>query len=260
MVDTGNGALMLLGIRNSRKPPDDEHPFGHGRELYFWTLIVGVLIFGLGGGMSLYQGFTHVMHPATIEHLGWNYFVLGSSAVFEGTTWYFGWKAFSSERRGRGVIETIHKSKDPASFSVLLEDSAALIGLAIAFLGIFLAKTLNQTYLDGVASIVIGALLCVVAILMVYESWGLLIGEGVDRQTLQSLRTIIETDEDVAHVQHLHTIYQSPRTVLLIVELRFHDGISAVDIRNAVQRIRTNVEARHPEVKYVFFGSEAITS
>jgi divalent metal cation (Fe/Co/Zn/Cd) transporter len=142
----------------------------------------------------------------------------------------------------------------------LLEDSAALIGLAIAFLGIFLAKTLNQTYLDGVASIVIGALLCVVAILMVYESWGLLIGEGVDRQTLQSLRTIIETDEDVAHVQHLHTIYQSPRTVLLIVELRFHDGISAVDIRNAVQRIRTNVEARHPEVKYVFFGSEAITS
>jgi len=259
MVDTGNGALMLLGIRNSRKPPDDEHPFGHGRELYFWTLIVGVLIFGLGGGMSLYQGVTHVMHPATIEHLSWNYFVLASSAVFEGTTWYFGWKAFSRERRGRGVIETIHKSKDPTSFSVLLEDSAALIGLAIAFLGIFLGKTLNQIYLDGTASIVIGALLCAVATLMVYESWGLLIGEGVDRQTLQSLRTIVESDHDVAHVQHLHTIYQSPRTVLLIIELRFNDGISAVDIRNAVQRIRANIQAKHSEVKFVFFGSESIT-
>ena len=259
-VDTGNGALILLGIRNSRKPPDREHPFGHGRELYFWTLMVGVLIFGVGGGMSVYEGLTHLTNPKPIEDARWSYIVLGLSAVFESTSWYFGWKAFSKERRGRGVIEVIHSTKDPTSFSVLLEDSAALLGLAVALLGIFLSQTLNQPYFDGAASIVIGMLLCAIAIVMVHESRGLLIGEGVDQKTLQNLRAIVEADEDVAHVQHLHTIYQSPRTVLLVIELRFHDSISAVDVRMAVRRLETNIQARYPEIKYVFFGTAALTS
>jgi divalent metal cation (Fe/Co/Zn/Cd) transporter len=179
--------------------------------------------------------------------------------VFESISWYFGWKAFSKERRGRGVLEVIHSTKDPTSFSVLLEDSAALLGLAVALLGIFLSQTLNQPYFDGAASIVIGMLLCTIAIVMVHESRGLLIGEGVDQKTLKGLRAIVEADEDVAHVQHLHTIYQSPRTVLLVIELRFHDHISAVDIRKAVRRLETNIKARYPEIKYVFFGTASIT-
>ena len=259
LVDTGNGALILLGIRNSRKPPDREHPFGHGRELYFWTLMVGVLIFGVGGGMSVYEGLTHLTNPKPIEDAKWNYIVLGLSAVFESVTWYFGWKAFSKERRGRGVFEVIHNTKDPTSFSVLLEDSAALTGLAIALLGIFLSQSLHQPYFDGAASIAIGMLLCTIAIVMVNESRGLLIGEGVDRKTLENLRAIVEGDEDVAHVQHLHTIYQSPRTVLLVIELRFDDSISAVDVRKAVRRLEANIQARYPEIKYVFFGSASIT-
>jgi len=259
LVDTGNGALILLGIRNSRKPPDFEHPFGHGRELYFWTLMVGVLIFGVGGGMSVYEGLTHLTNPKPIEDAKWSYIVLGLSAVFESISWYFGWKAFSKERRGRGVFEVIHNTKDPTSFSVLLEDSAALLGLAVALLGIFLSKSLNQPYFDGGASIVIGVLLCTIAIVMVHESRGLLIGEGVDRKTLQNLRAIVEGDEDVAHVQHLHTIYQGPRTVLMVVELRFHDSISAVDVRKAVRRLEANIQERYPEIKYVFFGAESIT-
>ena len=260
LVDTGNGALILLGIRNSRKPPDREHPFGHGRELYFWTLMVGVLIFGVGGGMSVYEGLTHLTNPNQIEDATLSYIVLGVSAAFESTSWYFGWKAFSKERRGRGVIEVIHSTKDPTSFSVLLEDSAALLGLVIALLGIFLSKTLNQPYFDGAASIVIGLLLCAIAVVMVHESRGLLIGEGVDRKTLESLRAIVEGDEDVAHVQHLHTIYQSPGTVLLVIELRFVDSISAVDVRKAVRRLEANIQARYPEIKYVFFGSASFTS
>ena len=259
LVDTGNGTLILLGIRNSRKPPDFEHPFGHGRELYFWTLMVGVLIFGVGGGMSVYEGLTHLTNPKPIEDAKWSYIVLGLSAVFESISWYFGWKAFSKERRGRGVFEVIHNTKDPTSFSVLLEDSAALLGLAVALLGIFLSKSLNQPYFDGGASIVIGVLLCTIAIVMVHESRGLLIGEGVDRKTLQNLRAIVEGDEDVAHVQHLHTIYQGPRTVLMVVELRFHDSISAVDVRKAVRRLEANIQERYPEIKYVFFGAESIT-
>jgi cation diffusion facilitator family transporter len=258
LVDTGNGALILLGIRNSRKPPDAEHPFGYGRELYFWTLMVGVLIFGVGGGMSVYEGLTHLTHPTPIENAKLNYIVLGLSIVFESTSWYFGWKAFSKERRGRGILEVIHGTKDPTTFSVLLEDSAALLGLAVALLGIYLSQALNQPFFDGAASIVIGILLCTIATVMVYESRGLLIGEGVDRKTLKNLRAIVERDKDVAHVQHLHTIYQSPQTVLLVIELRFNDDISAVDVRNAVRRLEADIKARYPEIKYVFFGSASI--
>ena len=259
LVDTGNGALILLGIRNSRKPPDFEHPFGHGRELYFWTLMVGVLIFGVGGGMSVYEGLTHLTHPTPIENARLTYIVLGVSAAFESVSWYFGWKAFNKERRGRGILQAIHATKDPTSFSVLLEDSAALLGLAVALLGIFLSKSLNQPYFDGGASIVIGLLLCTIATVMVHESRGLLIGEGVDRQTLKGLRAIVEEDGDVAHVQHLHTIYQSPGSVLLVIELRFKDSISAVDVRAAVRRLETNIRARYPEIKYVFFGTASMT-
>jgi cation diffusion facilitator family transporter len=255
LVDTGNGALILLGIRKSRKPPDIEHPFGHGRELYFWTLMVGVFIFGVGGGMSLYEGITHLSHATPIENAKLNYIVLGVSAVFEGTSWFYGLKAFSKDRRGRGILQVIHSTKDPTSFSVLLEDSAALLGLVIAMLGIFLSQALNQPYFDGGASIVIGLLLCAIAVVMVYESKGLLIGEGVDRQTLKDLRKIVEEDRDVAHVQHLHTIYQSPDTVLLVIELRFNDSISAVDVRAAVRRIEADIQKGYPEIKYVFFGT-----
>jgi cation diffusion facilitator family transporter len=259
VVDTGNGALMLYGIRKSRKPPDFEHPFGHGRELYFWTLIVGVLIFALGGGMSAYEGIIHLAHPAAVEDPKWNYVVLGFATVFEGTSWFFGWRAFNSERGRKGLFEAIHSSKDPTSFSVLLEDSAALVGLVIAFLGIFLGRRLGLPQLDGAASVLIGLLLCAVAVLMVYESKGLLVGEGVDRETLESLRAVVEADPDVEHVQHLRTIYQGPREVSLIIELRFRSTISALDIREAIRRLKNNVQERHPEIRRIAFSAESIT-
>jgi divalent metal cation (Fe/Co/Zn/Cd) transporter len=159
-------------------------------------------------------------------------------------------------------VETrvIHTTKDPTSFTILLEDSAALLGLVVALLGIFLSQWLNQPYFDGAASIVIGMLLCTIAIVMVHESSGLLIGEGVDRKTLENLRSIVEADEDVGHVQHLHTIYQSPNTVLMVIELRFDDHLSAVDVRKAVRRLEVNIQARYPEIKYVFFGAESFSS
>jgi cation diffusion facilitator family transporter len=259
VVDTGNGALMLLGVRKSRKPADEEHPFGHGRELYFWTLIVGILIFALGGGMSIYEGITHLRHPTPTENIVWSYAVLGLAMVFEGTSWYFGWKAFSAERGKQGVIEAIHTSKDPTSFTVLLEDSAALLGLLVAFAGIWLGRQLGVPALDGVASIVIGALLCAVAVLMVYESKGLLIGEGLDRETLKELSALIAADPDVEHVHHLYTVYQGAHTVLLTIELRFRNTISALDVRRAVRRLKSNVCARYPDIKQVFFGAESIT-
>lgn len=258
VVDTGNGLLILLGVRKSQKPPDSDHPFGHGHELYFWTLIVGVLIFAVGGGMSTYEGIMHILHPSKLENAAWSYAVLGVAAVFEGTTWFFGWKAFSAERGRRGVLETIHESKDPTSFTVLLEDSAALLGLVFAFLGIFLGRLFGLPYLDGVASVVIGLLLCSVAVLMVYESKGLLIGEGLDHRSLKSIRELVDADQAVERVSHLHSMYLGPNEVLLTIELRFRNEISALEVRHAVRRLKDVIQSKHPDVKRVFFGAESL--
>ena len=147
LVDTGNGGLLLLGFRQSQKPADAEHPFGHGKELYFWSLIVAILIFALGGGMSVYEGVTHLPH-AQLSDPTWNYVVLGVAFVFESTSAYFAFKAFRREMKGQGVIKTIRASKDPTTFTVLFEDTAALLGLMVAFLGIFFAHLFNNPYLD----------------------------------------------------------------------------------------------------------------
>jgi cation diffusion facilitator family transporter len=259
LVDTGNGGLMLLGVHKSREPPDASHPFGHGRELYFWTLIVAILIFAVGGGMSAYEGITHLSHPNLPGNPAWSYAVLGLAFVFEGTSWLFGWKAFSAEKGSKGILETIHDTKDPTSFSVLLEDSAALLGLVFAFLGIFLGRLLGLPYLDGAASIVIGLLLCMVAVLMVYESKGLLIGEGLDRETLESMRLVVGADPAVERVQHLHTLYLGAHEVLLAIELRFRSTISALEIRESVARIKRKIRAQHPDVTRIFFGAESIS-
>lgn len=257
VVDTGNGWLMLLGVRKSERPPDSDHPFGHGHELYFWTLIVGVLIFAVGGGMSVYEGIMHILHPTLPDNLVWSYSVLAFAAVFEGTTWLFGWKAFNLERGRKGVLETIHDTKDPTTFTVLLEDSAALLGLVFAFLGIFFGSQLQMPYLDGVASVLIGLLLCGVAVLMVYESKGLLIGEGLDRQELSSVHELVQVDPAVERVRHLHTMYLGPHEVLLTIELRFHSDITALEVRRAVRRLREVIQSRHPDVSRIFFGAES---
>jgi len=259
MVDTGNGWLMLLGVRKSRKPPDADHPFGHGHELYFWTLIVGVLIFAVGGGMSVYEGIQHILHPRSPENLVWSYGVLGMAVVFEGTTWLFGWKAFSAERGRKGVVEAIHETKDPSTFTVLLEDSAALLGLIFAFAGIFLGSQLKLPYLDGVASVLIGLLLCGVAVLMVYESKGLLIGEGLDRESLKSIEVLVKADPGVEWVGHLHTMYLGPHEVLLTIELRFHPHISSLEVRQAARRLRETIQSQHPDISRSFFGAEALS-
>jgi len=259
VVDTGNGALILLGVRKSHKPPDLDHPFGHGHELYFWTLVVGVLIFAVGGGISTYEGILHIIHPVMPENLVWSYAVLGLAVVFEGTSWLFGWKAFSAERGRRGVFQAIHETKDPTSFTVLLEDSAALLGLVFAFLGIFLGTQLGLPYLDGAASVIIGLLLCGVAVLMVYESKGLLIGESLEREALESISKLVEADPAVERLSHIHSMYLGANEVLLTIELRFDSNISALEVRKAVGRIREAIHSQHPDVTRVFFGADAFS-
>jgi len=257
-VDTGNGALILLGLRQSRKPPDAEHPFGYGKELYFWSLIVSFGIFAVGCGMSVYEGLTHLIHPEPVTNPFWNYVVLGFAFVFEGISWFFGWRAFRVTKGRRGILQAIHESKDPSTFLVFLEDSAALTGLVIAALGILFGRLLNNPFADGLASVLIGLLLGMISVFLARESKGLLIGEGVDDKTLKQIRKLVEADPDVEHVHHLLTMHFGPNEVLLTLEVKFRDELSATGVREAVARLHRTVRREHPEINRIFFGSESL--
>jgi len=258
LVDTGNGGLLLLGVRRSQKGADAQHPFGHGKELYFWSLIVAILIFALGGGMSVYEGVTHLSH-AQLSDPTWNYVVLGVAFVFESTSSYFAFKAFRREMKGQGVIKTIRASKDPTTFTVLFEDTAALLGLVVAFLGIFFAHRFNNPYLDGVASIVIGAILAFVAAFLAYESKGLLIGEAVDPETLASIRSIAAADDAVEKVRKSLTMHFGPNDVLLTLDIQFKKELSAEEITTAVNRLETKIRDRHPEIHHIFIEANSLS-
>jgi cation diffusion facilitator family transporter len=255
LVDTGNGVLMLYGMARSKKAPNEQHPFGYGHELYFWTLLVGILIFALGGGMSIVTGVRHIIEPAELGSALLNYAVLGFAALFEGISWGFGWRAFRSERRGRGVIETIRASKDPTSFSVLLEDTAALLGLAFAFAGVYLGESLGVDWIDGASSVLIGTLLCAVSMIMVRESKGLLVGEGVAAVVLDDLRRIIGDDGSVESIGDLTTMYLGPDEVLLAVELRFGADLSSLEVRDGVGRLKAAIRSKYPRITRIFFDT-----
>ncbi len=258
VVDTGNGALLLLGVRKSQKPADSTHPFGHGMELYFWSLVVAILIFALGGGMSVYEGVTHLAHPHHSQDPTWNYVVLGFAIVFESISFSFAIKAFRKEKGDRGVWQTIHGSKDPTTFTILFEDTAALLGLLVAFVGIFLGHQLNKPYLDGVASITIGVILGIVAGFLAYESKGLLIGEGVNPETLASIRAIAGADPSVAEVRKALTMHFGPQEVLLTLGIGFQKELTAAEIAEAIDGLEKKIRDRHPEIKYIFIEAKSL--
>jgi cation diffusion facilitator family transporter len=258
VVDTGNSSLLLLGIRLSQKPADEEHPFGHGKELYFWTLIVAVVIFAGGGGISLYEGILHLIDPKPLESPAWSYVVLGVAAISESISFKVALAEFRLKEPGQSLWRAIQSSKDPSTFTVLIEDGAALAGIVAAFLGIFLGQTLDNPYMDGTASVVIGLILMAVAVLLVLESRGLLVGEGIDRETLSSVRAIAEADACVERARRLLTSYFGPMSVLLNMDIQFREGLKADDVEASVDRIEKAVRSKHPEVKYIFIEAESI--
>jgi cation diffusion facilitator family transporter len=260
VVDTGNGLLILLGIRMSKRPADAGHPFGYGKELYFWTLIVAILIFAVGGGMSVYGGIQHLRHPVPLADPTWNYAVLGFAVVFEGFAWIVAFKEFRVTNKERNIWKAIRASKDPTIFTVLFEDSAAMLGLLVAFLGIFFSHQLNNPYLDAVASIFIGLILALVAILLAYESKGLLVGEGADKATVASIIKIAESDPAVERVMPPLTMHFGPHEILVNLDIKFRPGISAEEIEAAVDRLEAGIRKAHPDVKRIFIEAESITA
>ena len=251
-VDTFNGGLLLVGLRLSQRPATPEHPFGHGKELYFWSLIVAVLIFGLGGGVSFYEGVQHILHPEPMRDPLWNYVVLGAAAVFEGASFAIALRQFLKQAGDTPFWEALHRSKDPTNYTVLAEDAAALAGLAVAAIGIALSHALQMPELDGAASMVIGLLLAGVAILLIRESRGLLIGEGVRPETAQAIRSIALAQPKVRDVGRVLSMYVGPDDALVTMDLDFDDGTAADEAGAAIAAIERQVRARYPMIKRLF--------
>ena len=254
-VDTFNGILLLVGLRLSKRPPSPEHPFGHGKELYFWSLIVAVLIFGLGGGMSVYEGFLHVREPAKeLSDPFWNYVTLGAAGIFEGISFIVALREFFAEKRGAPFWRAIRNSKDPANYTVLAEDGAALVGLAIAGLGIYLSHALDMPVLDGVASILIGLLLAGVAVLLVRESRGLLIGEGVRPETADRIRAMALKHPGVRKTGEVLSMYLGPDEVLVTLDIAFEPGVLASDAGHTVVKLENEVRTQFPMIRRLFIA------
>lgn len=257
-VDTFNGVLLLVGLKLSQRPATAEHPFGHGKELYFWSLMVAVLIFGLGGGVSFYEGIQHIRNPEPMTDPTWNYIVLGAAMLFEGISFGIALKQFRGESRGRPFWNALHSSKDPTTYTVLAEDSAALVGLLVAAIGIFLSHELDIPELDGAASVVIGLLLAGVAVLLVRESRGLLIGEGIRPETAREIRRIATAQPSVHDVGQILSMYIGPEEVLVTLDLHFEDGTRTDDAAAAMTVIQRQVKAKFPTIKRLFIEAGEI--
>lgn len=252
LVDTGNSILLMVGVHRSKQAPSAQHPFGYGKELYFWSLIVAVLIFGVGGGVSFYEGVLHVRHPHPLEDARWSYVVLGFAAVFEGTSFTIAWRAFARERGDTPFWRAVRGSKDPAVYTVLAEDGAALLGLAVAAIGVFCSHKLGMPRLDGAASIVIGLILAGVAVLLIRESRGLLVGEGIRPETASAIEAIARGEAGVQQVGRILSMYIGPEEALVTFEVIFASDVPAADVGSAIRRIEQRIRERFPKLRRIF--------
>jgi cation diffusion facilitator family transporter len=251
-VDTFNGILLLVGLKLSQRPATPEHPFGHGKELYFWSLIVAVLIFGVGGGLSFYEGVLQLRHPKPMQDAMWNYVVLAVAAVFEGSSLIFALRQFLKQTGNTPFWKALQRSKDPTTYAVLAEDSAALVGLVVAALGIALSQRFDKPRFDGAASIIIGLLLAGVAIVLILQSRGLLIGEGIRPETARAIRSIALRQPKVRDVGRVLSMYIGSDDVLVTMDLDFDDGTAADDAAEAIAAIGGHVRERYPMIKRLF--------
>ena len=260
-ADTGNELLLLFGLRQSQKPPDEEHPFGHGQELYFWSLIVAIILFSGGGGMSIYEGITHLVHPSELRNPTWNYVVLGIAFLVEGASWSIALRELLKRKEpGEGFWHNFRGSKDPSVFIVLGEDTAALSGLLVAFLGVFLGHKFNSHYPDGIASILIGLILAGVAISLAYESKSLLVGETADLKTVDEIYSQVRGHPAVEQLRRPLTMHFGPEEILLNLDVQFRSDLQAAELVGVIDDLEKEIHAKHPGVKQIFIEVEGIKS
>jgi cation diffusion facilitator family transporter len=252
LVDTTNQGLMLYGMHRAATPPDEQHPLGHSRELYFWSFVVALLIFAIGAGAAVIEGILHILHPEPITRPVVNYIVLACSLVFEGSTWWIARREFDKSKGSLGYFEAMRRSKDPPTFLVLFEDSAAIVGLAIAAIGTAAAQMLQMPVLDGVASIAIGLLLAIVAAIIAHETKGLLIGESAAGAVDRSILKIASEQPGIERANGVITVHLGPRDVIATLSLEFADELTTPEIEAQVTELERKIKAAHPEVSSLF--------
>ncbi|HNP26849.1 MAG TPA: cation diffusion facilitator family transporter [Nitrosomonas sp.] len=256
LVDTGNQGLLLYGIRRASKPADKDYPFGYGKEIYFWSFIVAILIFALGAGVSIYEGIRHIISPEPIKNPFINYIVLGLALLFEGVAWYMAFKEFQKGKGKWGYIKAVQRAKDPSIFVVLFEDSAALLGLLVAFLGVLLTQVTGMLWFDGLASVIIGLILAGIAIWLAIETKGLLIGESANSEVNQAIHTIAASYSGVDHINEVLTLHMGPGFILVNISIDFADNISATEVEHAIAAIDQEIKSKNALVKRIFIEAE----
>lgn len=263
LIDTGNQCLLLWGLKKAQTPPSEDFPFGHGKEIYFWSFVVAIMIFAVGSGVSTFEGVKHTMHaikdPASIplKDPMVNYIVLGLAMIFEGFAWYFAWKEFKAHKGDMGYFEAVRNGKDPTMFVVLFEDSAAMLGLIIAFVGVLLGQLTGNPVFDGLASIFIGVLLGVVAIVLAKETKGLLIGESANSLVRQGITKIVNAHDSVAKVNELLTMHMGPEYILVTMSVDLKDDLSSQDVEAEVGQLNEEIKAAYPSVRRIFIEIES---
>jgi cation diffusion facilitator family transporter len=255
-VDCGNELLLLLGLRRAARPATTRHPFGHSLQLYFWTFVVAVLIFGLGAGVSVLEGVDKIRHPHPVEDPWVNYIVLAVAFVLEGAAWTVALRAFNRTRGSQGWFQAVRESKDPTVFTVLFEDTAAMLGLIVAFVGLALGEWLALPILDGVASLLIGIILAGTAAFLAFECQSLLTGEGVSRAVQDSIRGIAMQEPSVLQPNEILSMHFGPDDVLVALSLDFRNDRSAAEVEQATTRIERRIKTAHPEVTRVFIEAQ----
>jgi cation diffusion facilitator family transporter len=257
LVDTGNQALLLHGMKQAKRPPDADFPFGHGKEIYFWCFVVAILVFALGSGVSIYEGVHRLLHPQPITRPMVNFAVLGFALIFEGAAWWFALKEFQRSKGGRSYMEAVRHGKDPTVFVVLFEDSAALLGLLVAAAGLGMGQLTGNPMYDGLASVVIGIILAGTALWLARETKGLLIGESAEPEIIASIEKLADQIPSVETVNEALTLHMGPDYVLLNLSLDFADGVSAGQVENDIEVLDRKIRAAHPVVKRIFIEAES---
>jgi len=251
VIDGCSQLMLIWGVRSSRKQPDAARPFGYGRELYFWSFMVSLVIFILGGCISVYEGLQHLQHPEAIDHPGWNYIILAISFVFTCIALNSALKAFNKQRGDMPFWEAINCSKDPATFISLLGDVGDVLGLIIAFIGVFLGHYFNNPYYDGVASMVIGVMMILISMVLVRESKSLLMGETPSRKHMRTVMALVESDPDIIKVKKHRSIYLAPEEILLQINAIFATNLNTGQITDAIQRITKTIQKQFPRIKQI---------
>lgn len=256
VVDSGNQLLLLHGQHAARRPPDARYPFGYGRELYFWAFVVAILIFAVGAGVSVYEGWLHIREPEPLHDPTVNYIVLVVALVLEGTSWTIALREFAKAKGDHGWWQAIRDSKDPATFIVLFEDTAALIGLLIAVVGITGSHWTGDARLDGYASIAIGAVLGLVAVILAREAKGLLIGERADPAVVERIRTLLDAEPAITAVNHVRTIHTSPGSIFVAISADFDDAMTMGDGEALIERIADRLKSGEPRLSSIYIRPE----